>query len=282
MKSRFFASLFLLVAVVSQASLTVQVPTTDYDKEKLDLFLNGRKWTEVSNYAGLGSGGLVEQAIFRRAVMLGGLDAHFRDFIVPNSARARESIRSGVVVGGGSATWHMYFLENRDDFYESDVLVPDGHFEKGLYALASRLPRIRGAADLHTLTIVSTQSWQLDWGTLERLKFGRLLSVPTKDQQFRMVQSGWADVLLHDFSSSPDMSVEIKGIRLVPVPGVKIGLNGTRHLLVSRRHPDGAKVFAALQRGLQIMQKNGEIERAFIESGFYNKTAHKWLLLKPE
>lgn len=281
MKHRLFAFL-LLVLSCHVPALEITVPTTDYDKEKLNRFTQGRSWAEIASYAGLDSGGLVEQAIFRRAIVQGGLDARFIDFIVPNSARARESIRSGMVVGGGPAVWHAYFEENPSELYESDVLIPDGHFEKGLYALPQKLPKIRNSADLRQLTVVSTQTWQVDWSTLERLRFGKRLSVPTKDQQFKMVQSGWADVLLHDFANTPDMSIEIKGVRLVPVPGVKIGLAGSRHFIVSKQHPDGERIFSALQKGLKIMRKNGEIQRAFMESGFYNKTARNWLLLKPE
>jgi len=282
MRHSLFACLLLLFALSSHAALEITVPVTDYDKQKLDAFLNGRHWREVNSYANLGSGGLVEQALFRRAIVLGGQDARFVDFVVPNSARARESIRSGLVVGGGPAVWHNYCAENAEFVFQSDVLIPDGHFEKGLYTLAQKMPKIRNAADLRKLTVVSSQTWQVDWSTLERFGFAKRLSVPTQDQQFKMIHAGWADVLLHDFANTPDMSVEIKGVRLVPVPGVKIGLAGSRHLIVSRRHPDGEKVFAALQKGLHLMRKTGEIERAFMESGFYNQTAHNWLLLKPE
>jgi ABC-type amino acid transport substrate-binding protein len=282
MKHRLFACILMLIALSAHAAFEITTPITDYDKDKLDRFLRDRTWSEVSSYAGLDSGGLVEQALFRRAIVLGGLDARFIDFIVPNSARARESIRSGMIVGGGPAVWQSYCLENAEHVLQSDVLIPDGQFEKGLYALPQKLPKIRKVADLRKLTVVSTQSWQVDWNTLEHFAFAKRLSVPTKDQQFKMVQSGWADVLLHDFANTPDMGVEIKGVRLLPAPGVKIALAGSRHFIISKKHPDGQKVFKALQKGLKIMQKNGEIERAFMESGFYNQTARNWLLLKPE
>lgn len=278
--------LFFLLSSVAWAETEVSVSITETDKVKIEAFLAGRRPAEVRTYISphLNMGSVVEIMIFLRAVELGGLDAHFRYVVVPNTARGREMVRTGTTVGGAMAAWHVYYKGSEKDFFESDAVIPDGKFEKGLYATEEKAKtlKIKSVADLQGLRIVSTKSWQIDWTTLEKMKFPRILSVPTGDQQFKMIQSGWADLMLHGFANTPDMSIEFGGLRLYPVPGVKMGLAGSRHFLVSRRHPDGLKVFEALQKGLKTMQKSGEIERAFIESGFYNKTTRNWLLLNPE
>ncbi|MDR3412563.1 MAG: hypothetical protein P4L87_16755 [Formivibrio sp.] len=270
----------------AQAAVVVPVPVTISDDSRINAFLTNNSLRTLNHYDPklLDSGGLVEQVLFRRAVLLGGLDAKFSAFIVPNSARARESIRDGSAVGGGFAAWNSFYQENTTDFYESDAVIPVGRFEKGLYTTAQKLGqlKIKTSHDLQHLSVVSTKTWVIDWATLEQLKFAKIMDVPTMEQQFRMVQAGWADITLHDFANTPDMSVVVDGIRLYPIPGVKVALIGSRHFIVSRKHPAGAQVFEALQNGLKIMQKTGEIDRAFFESGFYNMTARNWLLLTPE
>lgn len=286
MKNLLLAALSGLWLSLAQAAVVVRVPVTVPDDAKINAFLARSKLQAPGSYASplLDSGGLVEQVLFRRAIALGGLDAQFTNFRVSNSARARESIRDGSAVGGGFAAWHSYCLENSADLFESEAIIPDGRFEKGLYTSAEKLGqlKVKASRDLQHLRVASTRTWVVDWATLEQLKFARVLDVPTMEEQFKLVQTGWADVVLHDFANTPDMSVEVNGIRLYPVPGVKVALVGSRHFLVSRKHPAGAQVFESLQKGLKIMQKTGEIERAFTESGFYNMTARNWLLLKPE
>lgn len=278
--------LFFLLWCAGLQAAPLMAPVTAQDKARLEHFLASQPLNGKVHYASpwLDSGGLVEQLLFQRALLLGGLDVPVNAFIVPNSARGRESVRNGTVVGGGIAVWHGYFLEHSDNLYESEAIIPAGRFEKGLYTTAEKMGRlkIKTSQDLQRLSVASTDTWTVDWATLGQLKFAKIMSVPTMEQQFKMIQTGWADVVLHDFANTPDMGVEVGGVRLYPIPGVKVALNGTRHFIVSRKHPDGARVFEALQKGLKIMQKNGEIERAFSEAGFYNKTAQGWKLLQPE
>jgi hypothetical protein len=60
---------------------------------------------------------------------------------------------------------------------------------------------------------------------------------------------------------------------------VKIALKGTRHFLINRNQPDSRAVFDALQRGLKIMQNQGEIQRALTEAGILNGSVNDWTLL---
>lgn len=284
MKNLLLAAFSGLWFSLAMAAVVVRVPVTVPDDAKINAFLAAGNLQALSSYAALDSGALVEQVLFRRALVLGGLDAKFSSFSVSNSARARESVRDGSAVGGGFAAWHAYCQENAADLFESEAVIPDGRFEKGLYTSAQKLAqlKVKTSRDLQRLRVASTRTWVVDWATLEQLKFAKVLDVPTMEEQFKMVKTEWADVVLHDFANTPDMSVEVNGIRLYPIPGVKVALAGSRHFIVSRKHPAGAQVFESLQKGLKIMQKTGEIERAFTESGFYNTTARNWLLLRPE
>lgn len=264
------------------AQLVIQTPLTLGEKQKLDGFIRGREVRGINSYGPeLDSIGPIEHFIFRKAVLLGGLNAVFEDIIVPNSARARQEVHSGRVVSSGSAQWHQYYVANPADVYESNAVIPPRTYEKGLYTTRekTRALKIACADDLRSLTAASSSSWVVDWATLERLPLREVFSVPTRVLQFRMVEGGRADFTLQDFAASSDLGVDEQGIRLYPVPGVKIALDGSRHFLVSKLNPNGKAVFEALQKGLKIMQQNGDINRILHETGFVNAKVKDWLVL---
>ena len=277
----------LLTLVASCSTLAAPLPIksaiTAIEKSKVDAFLNGRSALEITHYNSphLDSIAPVEHVLFRKAVLLGGMNAVFADFVVPNSARARASVANGNALSAGSAHWHIYYKELRDRVLESDVVIAQGVYEKGLYVAKDKRNRfnIKSRDDLAKLSAVTDQNWDVDWATLSALKLASLYSAPTRASQFKMIEAGRADFTLQDFSSSPELSSEEHGVRLYPVPGVKISLVGTRHFLINKDSPHGPAVFEALQKGLKILKQRGEIDRALLESGITNKAVADWLRL---
>lgn len=265
------------------ASTLVRVPITAEEKYKLDAFLRGRDIQQINDFASpeLDSVGPIEHVIFRKALLLGGLDARFEDAVVPNSVRAREETALCEVTGGGTAHWHPYYAQLSREVYESSPVIAQGVYEKGLYTTREKAAtlKIAGLDSLRKLTAVTSDTWVIDWATLQGLSLKALYSGANRTAQFRMVQGGRADFTLQDFSAAPDMEIEDQGVRLYPIPGVKIALSGTRHYFICRKAPEAAKVFAALQKGLQIMRQSGEIDRILSSSGFVSKGARGWLLL---
>ena len=265
------------------ASTLVRVPMTADEKRKLDSFVRGRDILQINEFASpeLDSVGPIEHVIFRKALLLGGLDAKFEEAIVPNSVRAREETALCEVTGGGTAHWHPYYAQFARETYESSAVIAQGVYEKGLYTTREKAAvlKITGPDGLRQLVGVTSDTWVIDWATLQGLPLKALYSGANRTAQFRMVQGGRADFTLQDFAATPDMSIEDQGVRLYPVPGVKIALGGTRHYFICRKAPDAAKVFAALQKGLQIMRQSGEIDRILNGSGFVSKAARNWLLL---
>ena len=274
---------FALCARVGWAQTIVRTPVTEVEKRKIDTFVAQRPLLAIDDFSSpeLDSIAPLENLIFRKAVLLGGLDAVFEDVVVPNSARGREAIRNAVVVGGGTAQWHDYFDISRGDLYESDALLPHGGYEKGLYSTSdkARMLSVARLDDLRALSAVTSETWVVDWRTLKGLAFKALYAAPNRPTQFRMVFAGRADVTLQDFSATPDLSIEEDGQRLYPVRGVKIALSGTRHFFISAHHPDGARVFAALQKGLRIMRQNGEIERMLMRTVGAGSATRDWIVL---
>lgn len=282
---RILIILLVLFAQNAAAQLVVQVPMTEGEKRKVDAFLGGKSPLEINDYVSPNFDSIapIEHFIFRKAILLGGLKAVFDDYLVPNSIRARAEVFSGRLPCGGTAQWNIYFRDRLGDVFVSDPVIEQGDYQKGLYTTKERLRglRLTKRTDLKALSAVSSDTWVIDWATLKDLPLKLLHSTSTRPSQFLMVQYGRADFTLQDFAATPDMSIEEQGVRLYPIPGVKIALDGTRHFLVSRHHPDGERIFAALQRGLQKMQKSGELRRILTESGFIHTGVANWSTLNP-
>ena len=71
------------------------------------------------------------------------------------------------------------------------------------------------------------------------------------------------------------------GYEVIAIPGIKLMLDDSRHVAVSKHHPAGEQVFAALQRGLKQLRAEGRIKRAYTEAGFFNTHVVNWHLLNP-
>ena len=281
-----FCLLLLIASTVSVAApIAIKSPITAVDKQRVDAFLGGRSALDVDSYSSphLNAIAPVEHVLFRKAILLGGIDAVFEDLVVPNSARARACVHDGSALSSGTAQWHSYRRELGERLLESDAIIASGVYEKGIYVASGKQRQfaIKSRDDLAKLSAVSDKNWETDWATLADLKPAKLYSAPTRASQFKMVEAGRADFTLQDFSNQPDLSIEEQGTRLYPVPGVKIALLGTRHFFINQDVAHGRAVFAALQKGLKILKQRGEIDRALQEAGITNRAVSGWTRLNP-
>jgi len=223
---------------------------------------------------------VADLVILQQALIAGGLRAHFAFIPVPNAVRGRESVRSGLAVLSGEDLFSMAFT---DDVFMSPPVIPNGAFVKGVYGLPDNaaLQAVRTLDDLKKLSAVSSSEWKADWKTLKEIAPARLISVAQHQSMFKVVQYRNIDFTLYEFPATSDLSQIVDGIRLVPVPGVKVVLRDSRHFMISRRNPDGERVYEALCRGLTVLQQQGVIERLFTDVGFYHPELKDWTVLNP-
>ena len=96
-----------------------------------------------------------------------------------------------------------------------------------------------------------------------------------------MVVADRADITLAPFQSNSDMKVHVDDLELVPIPGVKVSLPGSRHWPISKKHPRGEEIYTALEKGISVLQQNNVIQRAYEECGFFHPAVKEWKLLNP-
>lgn len=258
----------------------IRVSLSATDTAKYLHFMADKKLTDTVTYQSpdLDTAQVLDAVLIAKAITLGGGNADFEFAKIPNSERERAMVLSGDITIAGTSQWDWWADENADAVYKSDVVVPNGSFEKGLYTTKARAEAltIKTQDDLTSITCVSNKSWRVDWNTLSRLKFKSLEAAPNTETMFKMVEGGHADLTVQSFSGTQDMSISVAGITLYPVKGWKVLLDGSRHYVVSKKNPHGKAAFEALQKGLAIMKRSDEVARALTESGFFNVNVKDW------
>lgn len=218
---------------------------------------------------------LANMVIIMQALKLGGLSPKLTPMLAPNYTREMQLVKNGSALIMHQDAWAEDF---DNTVYQSMAIIPNGKFVKGLYVKESSVEKIRidKLEDFRNLTAVSNKLWEVDWRTLSQLNLKQLHSVTDKMRMLDVVMLREVDFTPQDFSPAEDMAYIIPQGRLLPVPGIKLALNGSRHFMVSKIHPDGARVFEALEKGLRIMHAKGTIHRYLTETRFYRAETEKW------
>ncbi|WP_321404076.1 hypothetical protein [Maridesulfovibrio sp.] len=225
--------------------------------------------------------------LLKNAFKLGGIDAQLNFSATPNTRREENELVKGYAAIGAHLFTKSTFEqpEYKDKIFISDPVIEDGQFEKGIFCLPGnhKVLNVRNIEDLKKAgkPLVGIH-WVNECRTLKDLGINEdeIEKAPTLDCIFKMIKVGRADwVPLGFHNAAKDLSVSNNGITLVPVKGIKIPLKESRHFIVSKTHPDGEKVFQALQKGIKIMRKNGLSAKLLTQGGFYCPATQNWKTL---
>lgn len=248
------------------------------------LFLGGRNPAAIRDFGGPHSRrDVVELVLIQQALRAGGYQQGVRMVEASSYARILRELEEGRATLSGTSVWQKDVEEAKGRLLASPPLVKEGEMMAGLYvspdnaqALNARTPRA-----LSSLRAVSNRDWSADWAALSQLGFRQVENVPLWDSMVRMVASQRVDVLLAPFQKGKSMTLNYADLQLVPISGVRVRLAGSRVVAVSHRHPDGAKAYMALRRGVAQLHVNGRIEQAYRQSGFFQSKTASWTILNP-
>ncbi|MDT8990314.1 hypothetical protein RQP54_05490 [Curvibacter sp. APW13] len=161
----------------------------------------------------------------------------------------------------------------------SAAMIPKGSFVVGVYTSPRNEAalRVRGIGQLRGLRFVSNSGWTLDWATLRKLGIDPAFDIKTWGQMVDVVDAGRADVLLAPFQPTTNaMELRFEGKTLVPIDGIAVALDGSRHLASSKRSAQGQWVASKVFPSLAAQAKNGALRRAYEECGFINARTRSW------
>jgi len=246
--------------------------------------LQGRNIDEVNYYGGPGARrDVIELVLLLQALKLGGFAGEVQLQAEQSYLRSLRDIADGRFITSAGLAWQSDISSQTDAYYTSRPLVKEGEFIVGVYTTPGNRKALAAGEqkDLSRLTAITSSQWKTDIKTLAELGIHHPLFSPNWVNMVRMLAAGRADIALAPFQQTPDMSITVSGIRLVPIPGIKVALSGSRHWPVSRKHPDGQAFYQALEKGLAQLEERGTIRQAYTDCGFFHPAIANWLLLNP-
>lgn len=227
---------------------------------------------------------LTSLMILKNALILGGINPHLAFIETPNVRREEDDL----VKGHAAVSTHLFnknaidLAKVKDKIYISDPVLEDGDYEKGIFCLPGN-HKVLNSRTIDELKVAGIPligiHWTNDNETLQNMGFENIVKGPTMESLFRMLKAGRADWIPLGFHNSKDLSVRRADITLVPVKGIKISLRESRHYIISKVHPDGEKIFQALQKGIKIMRKQGMIKKMLTQGGYHCKATRNWKVL---
>lgn len=270
----------------SSAAVIILVPPTVLDS--LQIFLRaGESPDTFDDFARVGNyRDLTDYLLLRRALALGGnkLPVVIEPWFDVSYDRVVLRLRSGHAAVFSNGIWREDIAAQDAQLKVSSPLFNYGELEAGLY-MSPQNPKLQSTktpADVRKLTAVSSKQWRPDWNALEQLGLAAIYDNVHWESMMKMVRSQRVDFMLSGFSMQPDLSYQALGITLVPVPGMKVKLAGSRGWLVSLTNAQGAEVYTAIEKGLVILREQGVIARAYRAAGVINDTVADWHVLNPE
>ncbi len=222
--------------------------------------------------------------IIKNALMLGGIDAKYKFAHMPNVRRETDEVAKGNAVIGSHLLGKRILdaPKYKSKMYLSSEVTSHGEFQKGVYCLPDnkKMMAVKNLDDLRKAGKALIQiHWDNEYEVLTRMGIKKIEKGPTSCSLFKMLKAGRADWIPMGFRNPPDMSIIRNGIKIVPVPGIKICLVESRHFLISQRHPHGKLIYDALEKGLAVMRKQGTLKKLLKQGGYTCPAARNWTVL---
>jgi hypothetical protein len=236
-------------------------------------------WSEIKSFKNEDAIRPVMDLILQlQALKIGGLDFDFELVVYPGYERAKLETVQGNTDLSAETFWDNDIAANAGTLLKSDAVIRNGEFEKGIYVLPTNtaILKVKSAEELKNFVGAVVAGWSLDVKLIDAMQ-PKATEKPGKfENVVLMLEKGRADFTLAEFSSKSDLSVEQNGVRLVPIPNIKVALNGSRSWVVAKVSPNATEIFKALDKGTKALRADGTIERAFKESGFLNQAVASW------
>lgn len=246
------------------------------------LFLGNRNPLDIDYYGGdHARRDVIELVLMQQALALGGFARPLTFVNEENYFRSIRNVMDGKTLTISGTVWYQDLLPQIEKLHISPPIVEDGQFIVGFYTspFNERARSSRTQEEISKLRAVTSRQWKPDLDTLEKLGFTQIMHTPNWINMVRMIKAGRVDVTLSPIESTPSMEIMVEDIRLVPIDGVKVAIKGSRHWPVSKLHPQGNEFYQALARGVEKLRKEGRIEKAYRECGFFHPELAGWKLL---
>lgn len=273
----------LLICSVFTLSLSAKTPLKISASTQLidefNLWTATTPWEQITDFKNPHAiRPVVELILQLQALKASGLDFDFTLIPCPNYERAKITIVQGTADLGAETIWDDELAENETTLISSDPIIRLGEFTKGIYVLPTNTALLKATTleDIQAFTGAVIPTWRLDAKTVAAIKPKSVESPNSFEAIFLMIQKKRADFTLQEFNSTLDMSLEVAGVKLIPIPNCTVALMGNRSWAIAKASPHAAIISEALKKGILSLRNAGTIEKAFTECGFFNPRVKNW------
>jgi len=256
---------------------TIAVPK-DVHEDFLKL-LGERDPISIDRYDGPGSRrDVVEVLLMHQALSLGGFQGDIKVVSFDGYKRTVQKVQLGHFGAFGPSAWESAMTRQENTLLFTEPLILEGEFEAGLYTSPrnKKALAIKDFSGLYDLSSVSNRNWEKDWTLLESMSLKQIHHTLHWISMAKMVAAQRVDFVLAPFPPREDLIIKVNDIELIPIPGLKVYLSGSRRWIVSAHHSQGQEAYDAIQNGLRQLREKGLVTRAYIESGFFNRLTRDW------
>ncbi|WP_370978204.1 hypothetical protein [Agaribacterium sp. ZY112] len=222
--------------------------------------------------------GAAELKIICHAFIASGSNPEIILIGVPNHVRSLFLLEVGKADLAAESVW----LEeiNLNKVWASKAVITHGEFEKAPYTTPSHPLQSTKAENINLSNYqgVAVRTWTHDLYTMTQLS-DQVASAVDFDSIYRMLEAGRSDyTFLESHHHGNDFFSNGK-TQLVPVEGVYVVLEGTRHMTISKSSKHGVWARKHLNQGINKLAKTGKIREIYEQSGFlHSKKDPKRLL----
>lgn len=235
------------------------------------LFLAQRPIMDIHDFAHPHSRrDVVELTVFLQALLRLEPKVEYELTTVDSYAIGIEQLRAGKLAALATTVWKSDIALYPREIQFSSPIIDNGKSVVGVFTTKEKRLSLdfHQLSDLQHLRFVSNRDWSADWKAIQELGVKHCADVKTWRQMVYMVCSGECDALLAPFNQHPEAEIELDDCRLVPLPGIKVRLNDSRHFAASKA-PHAAIIISNVFPQLKDLVDNGQIEKAMYECGFY-------------
>jgi ABC-type amino acid transport substrate-binding protein len=179
------------------------------------------------------------------------------------------------------SVWAEEIEAHGDALLASAPVIDRGEWIVGLYTAATRadVMAVRTPEALRGLVAAAPRGWVEDWRALTALGLRGLIDVQENERIPAMIAAGHADFTLVQFGAGVDMGHTYgqPPVRMLPIPGLKLGFDTSRHFAVSRARPDAAALKAALDAGIAAMRADGTLDVILGRVGLREPRVADWV-----